>query len=110
MGLLFNTPDTLEWVSIGHQRFRAAWTRFQTESSVWAPRFRACGAHAPSLVIMCSEPLALVHPRLHGRWLAWLALLDAAGASPIVGGHIADAIANVARKFSGVEFHFVPDR
>jgi hypothetical protein len=111
MGMLFNTDDTLDWVKLGHQRFRGAWATFQAAPNTWDPIFRNLGAGGiPSYNILSAAPLNLVHPAKNPRWRAWLALIDAAGVSPTIGGYIADAISNATHIFSGVEFHFVPHR
>jgi hypothetical protein len=111
MGMLFNTPDTLDWVKTAHQRFTAAWGIFQGAPQTWVPRFQGLGAGGvPSYNILSAAPLNLVHPTKNARWTTWLGLIDAAAVSPVIGGHIADAINNARYTFSGVEFHFVPNR
>jgi hypothetical protein len=111
MGMVFNTPDTLDWVKFGHTQFTAAWPTFQGAPNTWAPIFVNLGAGGvPSFNVLRAAPLLLVHPTKNVRWTTWLGLIDAAAVSPVIGGHIANAIRNITHTFSGVEFHFVPHR
>jgi len=50
MGMLFNTDDTLDWVKLGHQKFRAAWATFQGAHTTWDPIFRNLGRWWPPIL------------------------------------------------------------
>lgn len=109
MGMLFNTPATLDWVKTGHQKFASAWATFQAAPATWTPIFRSLGTGGTSTYsVLSAPPLDLIHKTLNPRWQAWLGLMDTAGVSRVIGGCIADAINNIGHTFSGVEFHFVP--
>jgi len=109
MGMLFNTPDTIEMCRLAHAAFAAHWATFQGAPRTYEPIFRALGTGGvSSYTTLSGRPLLLTHPTKNSRWQTWLGLLDTAGVSQTIGGHIADAIHNNAR-YSGVEFHLLPD-
>jgi hypothetical protein len=123
MGMLFNTDETLTMNRWVHHQFRTLWPNFiasVASKGVWVPFFRALGTGGPGStyaavsgtangVALDLNGTAAGIPAHDGNWQAWLILLDRAGISTKIGGHIADAINNSAR-YSGVEFHLVPDR
>jgi hypothetical protein len=116
MGMLFNTDDTLEMAKYVHKQFRSLWTMFQSDPLNWASFFQSLGTGSTYAAISVAPldldaTLACV-PNLSSnksaRWQAWLNILDGAGVTATIGGHIADAILNKTHNFSGVEFHLVP--